>query len=162
MKRRDWPNSVVTAALAWAVLWAATPSALQAATYQVGPTRSYHTVGSLPALKPGDVVEIDAATYNETRRWQDAGTAAAPITIRGVGAVRPVFDATGLAVDGVLPHPRAVFQVEAGYLTLENLEFKNARNGDNGAGIRITSADNVTVRNCKITACDMGLMCDHN
>src|SRR5712691_7809503 len=109
----------------------------QAATYQVGPTRTYHTVGALPALAPGDVVEVDPATYNEVKRWTTAGTAAQPIVIRGVGASRPIFDATNQIVDGVLPRPRAVFQVEAHYITLENLEFRNARNGDNGAGIRV-------------------------
>ncbi len=133
-----------------------------AATYQVGPTRTYHTVGSLPALSPGDIVEIDSGTYHEVKRWTNPGTAANPITIRGVGNSRPLFDATGLTVDGRLPNPRAVFQVESHDITFENLEFMNARNGDNGAGIRVTSADNVTVRNCKITMCDMGIMSDNN
>ena len=134
----------------------------RAGTYQVGPGRTYHTVGSLPALSPGDAVEIDPANYNEVKRWTTAGTAAQPIVIRGVGGARPVFDATNLVVDGVLPRPRAVFQVEANYIRLENLEFRNARNGDNGAGIRVTSGNNVTVTNCRITFCDMGIMCDNN
>jgi len=142
--------------------WLAVSTCARAATYQVGPTRTYHAVGSLPTLSPGDTVEIDPATYNEVKRWTTAGTAAQPITIRGVGASRPAFDATGLIVDGALPHPRAVFQVEADYITLENLAFENARNGDNGAGIRVTSGNNVTVRNCRITMCDMGVMCDNN
>jgi hypothetical protein len=133
-----------------------------AATYRVGPTRTYHTVGSVPSLNPGDVVEIDPATYNEVKRWTRPGTAAQPIIVRGVGAARPLFDATGQTVDGALPHPRAVFQVEADFVTLENLEFQNARNGDNGAGIRVTSGNNVTVRNCRIAMCDMGIMCDSN
>jgi hypothetical protein len=133
-----------------------------AATFQVGPTRSYTTVGSLPALNPGDVVEIDPGTYNEVKRWMTPGTAAQPITIRGVGAVRPVFDATGQNVNGSLPNPRAVFQVESDYIVLQNLEFRNARNGDNGAGIRVTSGNNVTICNCRITFCDMGIMCDNN
>ena len=110
----------------------------RAVTYQVGPARTYHAVGSLPALNPGDVVEIDPATYYEVKRWTRPGTAAQPIIVRGVGAVRPVFDATGLTVDGAMPNPRAVFQVEADFITLENLEFQNARNGDNGAGIRVS------------------------
>ena len=55
-----------------------------------------------------------------------------------------------------------MFQIEANYITLENLEFQNARNGDNGAGIRVTSGNNVTVRNCRITMCDMGIMSDNN
>jgi len=134
----------------------------QAATYQVGPTRPYLSVGSLPPLNAGDVVEIDPATYNEVKRWTRSGTAADPIVIRGVGGSRPVFDATGLTVDGAMPNPRAVFQVEGNFITLEHLEFKNARNGNNGAGIRVTSGNNVTVRNCKITSCDMGFMCDNN
>jgi hypothetical protein len=107
-------------------------------------------------------VEIDPATYNEVKRWTTAGTAAQPITVRGVGASRPVFDTTRLNVDGAMPHPRAVFQVEASYITLENLQFQRATNGDNGAGIRVTSGNNVTVRNCRITMCDMGVMCDNN
>jgi hypothetical protein len=136
--------------------------ALTATTYQVGPTRSYHSVGSLPSLSPGDIVEIDPAAYKEVKRWTQPGTASQPITIRGVGTTRPLFDATGLNVSGSLPNPRAVFQVEANYITLENLEFQNARNGDNGAGIRITGGNNVTVRNCRISFCDMGMMCDGN
>ena len=149
-------------AAATMVAWSIWEVSVLAATYQVGPARTYHAVGSLPALNPGDVVEVDPATYNEVRRWTRPGTAAQPIIVRGVGAVRPVFDATGLTVDGAMPNPRAVFQVEAAYIRLENLEFQNARNGDNGAGVRVTSGNNVTVTNCRITMCDMGIMCDNN
>jgi len=88
----------------------------EAATYQVGPTRTYHSVGALPALTAGDIVEVDPATYNEVKRWTISGTAAKPIVIRGVGGARPIFDATNQVVDGVLPHPRAVFQVEVNCL----------------------------------------------
>jgi hypothetical protein len=142
--------------------WLAAEVSARAATYQVGPGRPYHTVGSLPALSAGDVVEIDPATYHEVKRWTRAGTAAQPIIVRGVGAARPIFDATDQNVDGALPHPRAVFQVEADHIILENLEFQNARNGNNGAGVRVTGGHHVTVRNCRITRCDMGLMCDRN
>lgn len=76
---------------------------------------------------PGDIVEIDPATFNEVKRWREPGTATSPIIIRGVGAARPLFDATGKVVDGVLPNPRAVFQIEADYITVENLEFRNAQ-----------------------------------
>jgi hypothetical protein len=108
------------------------------------------------------VVEIDSATYNEVKRWTNPGTAADPIVIRGLGVSRPVFDAAGRNVDGVLPHSRAAFQVEADHVTIENLEFRNARNGDNGAGIRVTGASHVAVRHCRITLCDMGVMSDQN
>ncbi len=145
-----------------AAAWVALATNIPAATYQVGPSRPYHTLSSLPLLNPGDIVEIDPATYNEVKRWTRSGTVASPIVIRGVGDSRPVFDATGLTVDGAMPNPRGIFQVEANFITLENLEFKNARNGNNGAGIRVTSGNDVTVRNCKITFCDMGVMCDNN
>ncbi len=142
--------------------WLGPESAALATTYQVGPTRSYTTLASLPALNPGDIVEIDPGTYNEVKRWTRPGTAAQTIVIRGVGPVHPVIDAAGQIVDGALPHPRAAFQIEADYVTIENLDFKNARNGNNGAGIRVTSADYVVVRNCRITDCDMGMMSDRN
>lgn len=156
------PTQLRFIALTFAFICLASLGRTRAATFQVGPTRAYHTVGSLPALNPGDVVEIDPATYNEVKRWTRSGTAVSNIVVRGVGASRPLFDATGLRVDGAMPNPRAVFQIEGDCITVENIEFKNARNGDNGAGIRVTSGDNVTVRNCKITACDMGIMCDNN
>ena len=133
-----------------------------ATTYQVGPVRAYHSITNLPALAPGDIVEIDPGTYNEVKRWTNPGSAANPIIIRGVGATRPVFDATGKDVGGSLPNPRAAFQIEADYITIENLEFKNARNGNNGAGIRVRGGNNATIRNCRITDCDMGMMSDGN
>jgi hypothetical protein len=134
------------------------------ATYQVGAGKTYPTIGAVPGLAPGDIVEIYGGTYNEVKRWSNAGTAAAPITIRGIGSPRPIIDATGFTVDGALPNPRAVFQVEASYVVIENLEFVNARNGDNGSGIRVTSfgvtTDHVIIRNCKVDNNDMGIMSD--
>lgn len=136
------------------------PASARATTYEVGSGKAHATVASLPKLSPGDVVEISPGTYNEVKRWTDSGAAGSPITIRGVGTTRPIFDATGKTVDGVLPNPRAVFQIEGGHVIVENLEFRNARNGDNGAGIRVAGdeANDVVVRNCKIHDCDMGLM----
>ncbi len=138
--------------------------ALEAATYEVGAGQTYTTLASLPTLQPGDIVEIHSGTYNEVKRWSDAGTTSAPITIRGVGATRPLIDATGLTVDGGLPNPRACFQLEASNLVISNIEFANARNGDNGSGIRVTSfgATNLNdlVEDCSIHDCDMGIMTD--
>jgi hypothetical protein len=149
-------------AMALIAAWVGGSGKAAAATYRVGPTRSYTSVAGLPRLGPGDVVEIDPGTYHEVKRWTTSGSATQPIVIRGVSAARPVFDATGQNVSGSMPHPRAVFQVEAHFITVENLEFRNARNGDNGAGIRVTAANNAIVRNCRITSCDMGIMSDRN
>jgi hypothetical protein len=153
---------MVKVMVAAAAAWLATSPSGAAAAYQVGPARAHKSVASLPLLRPGDLVEIDPGTYNEVKRWTAAGTATQPIIIRGIGASRPVFDATGQVVDGVLPHPRAIFQIEADHIGLEHLEFRNARNGGNGAGLRVTSGNHVTVRDCRITACDMGIMSDNN
>jgi hypothetical protein len=138
-----------------------------AATYNVGPTQTYTTMNSLPPLNPGDLVQVYPGTYHETMRFTRAGTSSSPIVIRGVGATRPLFDGTGLTVDGAMPNPRAIFQVEASYVTIDNIEFKNAANGNNGAGVRITSTSgtttlNTVISNCKITYCDMGMQCDSN
>ncbi len=142
-------------------LWLGTLSCW-AELYQVGPQRTWHSLAALPELVAGDIVAIDPGTYHEVKRWTRSGSATLPITVRGVGEVRPVFDATGLNVSGSLPNPRAIFQIEGDHIVVENLEFRNARNGDNGAGIRISGASDVTVRNCRITQCDMGVMSDHN
>lgn len=49
----------------------------RAATYQVGPARTYKSVSALPSLAAGDLVEIDSATYNEVKRWTSSGTVGA-------------------------------------------------------------------------------------
>jgi MYXO-CTERM domain-containing protein len=68
----------------------ATPIA-SAATLQVGPTRTYKTLAAVAAVvNPGDVVEVDEGTYAAVTFTRD-GTAAAPITIRKAGAMRPVI-----------------------------------------------------------------------
>jgi hypothetical protein len=139
-------------------------AACPAAVYEVGASATYPTLASLPSLAPGDIVEINPGTYNETMRWTDAGTSANPIIIRGVGTARPVIDASGLAVDGALPNPRAAFQVEASNIIIQHLELINARNGNNGAAIRVTSTGattvNVLIEDCRLDACDMGFMND--
>jgi hypothetical protein len=129
------------------------------ATYQVGPGKPYSRFSDLPILAPGDVVEISSGTYREAMRWTSSGTAAAPITIRGVGATRPIIDGTGVGVSGVLPQPRALFQIEGDHVIVENIEFRNAHNSvGNGSGIRVIVGRSVVIRNVRITACDMGIM----
>jgi plastocyanin len=160
-------KSVFGIACFCALVLSAVSSSLQAATYNVGSGQTYPTLNSLPALNPGDLVQVNPGTYNEVVRWTRGGTAASPITIRGIGSSRPVVDANGKTVDGALPNPRAAFQIEASYITIENIEFINARNGNNGSGIRVTSfsgttTNAVTIRNCKITYCDMGMQSDTN
>jgi len=134
-------------------------TAAWATEYTVSPTGPITSLKSIVGtLQPGDVVNVEPGTYNEVMRVRCNGTVGQPITIRGVGDTRPVFDATGLTVNGVMPNPRAVFQIEGANIVLENIEMRNARNGDNGSGIRLLGSTNAVVRDCKIHDCDMGMM----
>lgn len=67
----------------------------RAATYQVGPTRTYKKLQDVaPLLAPGDLVEVDGnATYPGDLIFTVPGTAASKITIRGlrVNGLRPVI-----------------------------------------------------------------------
>ena len=133
----------------------------RAATFQVGATRERKTLNAVvPQLKPGDVVEIDAGTYHETARLALSGTREKPILIRGVGAERATFDAENLDASGRGQIPRGVFQIEGAYITLEHLEFKNARNGQNAAGVRLLTSTNAVIRDCAVNHCDMGVFGD--
>lgn len=130
----------------------------RAMTHHVGKTREAKTLGAvLPRLKPGDVVEIDPGVYRETARITVSGTRDAPITFRGVGEERPAFDAEGLDASGRGSVPRGAFQLEGAYLVLEHLEVRNARNGENAAGIRLLDSTNAVIRDCKVSRCDMGI-----
>lgn len=134
---------------------------LPAAVYEVGSGQTYTTIGALPTLVAGDTVNIHAGTYNEVKRWTASGAPGSPITIRGVGMARPLIDANGKDVSGSGSVPRGVFQIQGSHVVVEHLEFANARNGNNGAGIRVTGgATNVTIRDCRIRDNDMGMMSD--
>ncbi len=69
-------------------------TAARAATYQVGPTRTWTQIGqAMATVGPGDVVEVDGnATYSAVR-WTKSGSAAQPIRLRGVPAagMRPLI-----------------------------------------------------------------------
>ncbi|HYF48717.1 MAG TPA: PKD domain-containing protein [Planctomycetota bacterium] len=132
------------------------------ATYQVGAGKPYPRLSNVPTLAPGDIVEIYPGTYNEFKLFTAHGTTTAPITIRGVGSPKPIFDGTGLNVSGILPTPRALFQLEGHNYLVENIEFRNAKNSSlNGSGLRVR-ANNVTIRNCNVNNCEMGIMSDSN
>ncbi len=134
---------------------------LRTTTYNVGSARVFKTLNAvLPNLKPGDVVAVDPGVYHGTARLRVSGMPEAPITIRGVtgaAAARPVFDARGLDTSGRGAVPRAALQIEGAYLVIEHLEFTNARNGENAAGIRLLDSTNAVVRDCKVSRCDMGI-----
>jgi hypothetical protein len=115
------------------LILSATAGTAVANTYEVGAGKPYPTFAALPALLPGDVVLVHSGVYNEVVRWTASGLPEAPIVIRGVGASRPIVDGSGHNLHGVLPQPRALFQVEGSHYIIENLEFRNARNTSSNA-----------------------------
>jgi len=142
---------------------AALRSPESAQTYHVGPTRTYKSIAEVvDRVRPGDTVLIDAGTYREAVRWRGGDANGAPITVKGIGNARPIIDGTNVNVSGQDGAPRALFQVEGDNYVFENLEFQNARNGNNGAGLRVVRARKTVLRHSKITHCDMGMMSGEN
>ncbi|HSN26184.1 MAG TPA: hypothetical protein VLT45_07860, partial [Kofleriaceae bacterium] len=137
-----------------------------AMTYSVGASRMYASPCMLAKnvqLQPGDVVEVDPGTYTDACQLTASGTAAQPITVRGVGGTKPVFDATGVDLSGSGSVPRAIFQLTtASYGVFDNLELKNGANGStNGAAFRVTGGGHdLTVRSCSIHDNQDGAMSD--
>ena len=65
-----------------------------AATYQVGPTRTWTQIGqAMATVGPGDVVQVDGSATYSAVRWTKSGTAAQPIRLVGVLAsgMRPLI-----------------------------------------------------------------------
>ena len=151
-----------------------------AATYEVGPGKPYATVGSVPwkSLAAGDTVLIHyrSTPYNEKWAICRQGTAAAPITVRGVAdssGRRPIIDGTNaVTAPGInfWSDTRGIIKVGGcntptdvmpRHVMIENLEVRNARTGvsfrdDNGgtqsysanaSAIYVEKGENITIRN---------------
>jgi hypothetical protein len=56
----------------------------EASTYRVGIGEQFRELTALPPLQPGDVVEVVGGFSYQPVRFDVDGTAAAPITIRGL------------------------------------------------------------------------------
>src|SRR6185436_18606635 len=77
----------------------ALPGRAEATTYEVGPSKTYASIGNVPleSLTAGDTVLIyyRATPYKEKFVIGAVGTQAAPVTIRGVlgpNGERPILD----------------------------------------------------------------------
>lgn len=125
--------------------------------HTVGVGQRYATLTDLPALQPGDVVELHPGTHRGGWKVHDSGTALRPLVIRGIGTERPVLDASGQVLDGVGANARAVLQLHGANVVVERLTISNGRNGRNAAGIRCVDADSITIRDCRIHDCDQGI-----
>jgi hypothetical protein len=153
-------------------------------TYNIGPGQTYTSIGALDwsKLGPGDTVNIyyKPGGYHEIFQVAVRGTPASWITINGVpdpatGAL-PIIDGTnavlapqfqnhyaplsgaGAVVFGTKPNYTAGYK--PGYVTLQNLEIKNAYSantftdfdgsvkhyGGVGAGVYLERADHITLK----------------
>lgn len=116
---------------------------------RVGPQQTIRTVAEASRVaKDGDVIEIDAGTYER----DVAVFAQRTLTIRGVGG-RPVLQAGGASAEG-----KAIWVVRGADIRVENVEFAGTRvAGRNGAGIRL-EAGRLTIRDCVFRDNENGIL----
>lgn len=164
-------------------------SLAHATTYEVGPGKPLANVGDVPweALNAGDTVLIYARPTPYREKWviSRAGTANAPITVRGVqdaGGNLPVISGdnatTRLQLDytnesrGVIKIGTASPDVLPQYIVIENLDVRSARPGytftddtgtagvaygANAAAIYVERAQHLTIRGCTLHDAGNGL-----
>lgn len=163
---------------------------LSAATYEVGEGKPYTSIGAVPweSLQPGDLVLIHwrAAAYKEKWVICRQGTAANPITVRGVPGPNgelPVIDGNGATTRSALSYwneIRGLIKIGGAsvpadtmprYIVVENLDLRSARppytftaaNGstqsyvNNAASIYVEKGENITIRNCILRDSGNGL-----
>ena len=161
--------------------------AAQAAEYRVGPGQPYTSIGAVPweSLAPGDTVLIHARPTPYAEKWVlgRRGTAAAPITVRGVRDAAgnlPVIvgeNATTRSQLNYWGEERGILKIGGAntpadvlpaYLVVENLHLRRARgaftgrNGastyaNNAAAVFIEKGEHLTIRGCVLEDSGNGL-----
>lgn len=154
-----------------------------ATVYNVGPGQPLASVGAVPwaTLQPGDTVQIHWRAEGYAEKWVigRSGTAALPITIRGVAGPNgelPVIDGRNATTPAGLnfwSENRGVIKIggsnvpastSANFIVIENLEIRSGHPGysftnDSGgteaystsaSSIFVERGENITVRNCRI------------
>jgi len=153
------------------------------ATYNVGPGQPLSTIGAVPwsTLQPGDSVLIHWRPETYAEKWVigRSGTAASPITVRGVPGPNgelPVIDGRNAVTPPGLnfwSENRGVIKIGgsnvpdstyANFIVIENLEIRSGHpsytfTDDSGttqtystsaSSIFVERGENITVRNCRI------------
>lgn len=180
MKHKTSLRAFNTALILAALILLAAPGAQAAITYEVGPGKAYANIGDVPweSLQPGDTVLIHWRSTAYKEKWVICrqGTAAAPITVRGVagpGGALPVIDGNGATTRPQLnfwSETRGVIKIGGAnspadtmpkFITIENLDIRGARAaytftaddgttqtyGANASAIYVEKGENITVRN---------------
>jgi hypothetical protein len=163
---------------------------LSGTTFEVGPGKTYTSVGAVPweSLQPGDTVLIHWRSTPYKEKWVIGrqGTAANPITVRGVAGSAgqlPIIDGNGATTRAALNYwneVRGLVKIGGSntppdtmpqYIVIENLEFRSARppyaftaaNGstqsyvNNAASIYVEKGQHITIRNCILDDSGNGL-----
>lgn len=140
-------------------------STAQAAVLTVGPRGRFARIEDAASrARPGDTVLVypraNGRPYEKVavyvRRPRVHFRAA-----RRKGGPRVKISGRGFDYSGRGSTPRAIFQFNRGTdgCLLEGFELSDAHNeSHNGAGVRVNQANHVTVRDCEIHGCDMGMM----
>jgi hypothetical protein len=122
----------------------------------VGASRAVKTIAAAAALaQDGDTVEIDAGDYRrDVAVWKQNN-----LTIRGMGNNSGNSGETvKLIADGASAEGKAIWVVRGGAITIENIEFNDARVADkNGAGIRFEKG-RLVVRKCRFIHNENGIL----
>jgi hypothetical protein len=131
----------------------------------VGPTKALQRIEDANArATPGDVILVFPLAHGAAYEGVAVYVSQKNVTFRGVvgkDGERVRLSGKGFDYSGVGRTPRAMFQFNRSTdgCVLENFELSGAHNeSHNGAGVRINQASDVTVRNCDIHQCDMGVM----
>jgi len=163
------------------------PNLAWAADFHVGPGQAYTTIGAVPweSLSAGDTVFIHTQPTPYYEKWviNRAGTANAPVTVRGVpdeNGNLPIIHGENATTRSQLNYwneERGILKIGGSnipadgtptYIVVENLHFRRARGaftgrsgassyGSNAAAIYVEKGDHITVRNCVLEDCGNGL-----
>lgn len=125
----------------------AVPSIATAQTYDIHPGDDL--IARLKNLMPGDQVIVHAGTYTSTGLLQVtwAGTAQAPIVVRGADGERPILQGN--------PNQN-VIDLSGSYFTLKNLEIKGGSHG-----VRLGTSDHGSLEDLVLHDLgDVGISCN--
>ena len=140
---------------------------LSAATLEVGEGKPFQRIEDAVAqAKSGDEIVVYPKSDGTPYRQPALLVRTPKLTIRTADPAKPVvLDGEGFDYSGRGSVPRAIVQFNPGAdgCILDGFTLINARNERfNGAGVRISQANDVTIRNCVIRNNDMGIMSNGN
>src|SRR4051794_13279503 len=128
-------------------------AAADATVLKVGPTKTYSTLYAAVSLaQSGDTIEIDGGfVYLNDAAYIYQNN----LTIRGVGATRPILRVTSI---DFAAGSKATLVAVGNNLTVENIEFDGPGLSDTSANAIRLEGTTLTVRNCYIHGTETGIL----